>query len=45
MSTLFHKANITVSLVTDFISWAPKLLWTVTAATKLKHACSMEAKV
>ena len=26
-------------------SWAPKLLWIVTAATKLKDACSLEEKV
>ena len=25
-------------------SWAPKSLWTVTAATKLKDACSLEGK-
>ena len=23
-------------------SWAPKSMWTVTAATKLKDACSLE---
>ena len=27
---------------TDFISWAPKSLWTVTAAMKLKDTCSLE---
>ena len=26
-------------------SWAPTLLWIVTAATKLKDACSLEEKV
>ena len=26
-------------------SWAPKSLWTVTAATKLKEACSLEEKL
>ena len=26
-------------------SWAPKSLWTVTAAMKLKHACSLEKKL
>ena len=31
--------------VTDFIFWAPKFLWTVTAATKLKDACSLEEKL
>ena len=28
-----------------FSSWAPKSLWTVTAATKLKDACSLEGKL
>ena len=28
--------------VTDFISWAPKSLQTVTAAMKLKDTCSSE---
>ena len=32
--------------VTDFIfSWAPKSLWTVTAAMKLTDACSLEEKL
>ena len=26
-------------------SWVPKSLWTVTAAMKLKHACSLEGKL
>ena len=26
-------------------SWAPKSLWTVTAAMKLKDACSLEGKL
>ena len=30
----------TMETVTDFISWAPKSLQMVTAATKLKDACS-----
>ena len=29
--------------VTDFISWAPKSLWTVTAAMKLKDASWKES--
>ena len=33
-----------VETATDFISWAPKSLRTVTAATKLKDACSLEEK-
>ena len=28
-----------------FFSWAPKSLWTVTAALKLKDACSFEEKL
>ena len=32
----------TVEPVTDFISWAPKSLQMVTAAMKLKEACSLE---
>jgi len=31
--------------VTDFISWAPKSLQMVTAAMKLKDACSLEEKL
>ena len=31
--------------VTDFISWAPKSLWMVIAAMKLKDACSLEKKL
>ena len=29
----------------DKISWAPKSLWMVTAAMKLKDACSLEEKL
>ena len=35
----------TMKTVTDLFSWAPKSLWTVTAAMKLKHACSLEEKL
>ena len=28
-----------------FFSWAPKSLWIVTAAMKLKDACSLEGKL
>ena len=28
-----------------FFSWAPKSLWTVTAAMKLKDTCSLEGKL
>ena len=31
--------------VRDFILLGPKSLWTVTAAMKLKEACSLEEKV
>ena len=34
----------TVETVTDFF-WAPKLLQMVTAAMKLKDACSLEEKL
>ena len=35
----------TMESVTDFISWAPKSLQMVTAAMKLKDACSLEEKL
>ena len=35
----------TVETVTDFIFWAPKSLQMVTAAMKLKDACSLEEKL
>ena len=35
----------TVETVSDFISGAPKSLQMVTAAMKLKHACSLEEKL
>ena len=35
----------TVETVRDFISWAPKSLQMVTAAMKLKDACSLEEKL
>ena len=31
----------TVEIVTDLFSWAPKSLWMVIAAMKLKDACSL----
>ena len=34
-----------VETVTDFIFWAPKSLQIVTAAIKLKDACSLEEKL
>ena len=35
----------TMETVTDFISWPPKSLQMVTAAMKLKDACSLEEKL
>ena len=35
----------TMETVTDLFSWAPKSLQMVTAAMKLKHACSLEGKL
>ena len=34
-----------VETVTDLFSWAPKSLWTVIAAMKLKDTCSLEEKL
>ena len=35
----------TVETMSDFIFWAPKSLQMVTAARKLKDACSLEEKL
>ena len=35
----------TVETVTDFIFWAPKSLWMVIAAMKLKDTCFLEGKL
>ena len=35
----------TMETVTNFISWAPKSLWTVTEAKKLKDARFLEGKL
>ena len=35
----------TMETVTDFIFLAPKALWTITAAIKLKGTCSLEEKL
>ena len=35
----------TMETVTDFIPWATKLLQMVTAAMKLRDACSLEEKL
>ena len=34
-----------VEVVTDFIFFAPKSLWMMTAAMKLKDTCSLEEKL
>ena len=34
-----------VEEVTNFIFWAPKSLWTVTAVMKLKDTCSLEGNL
>ena len=43
--TSWHIGGETVEKVTDFIFWAPKSLQMVTAAMKLKDACSLEEKL
>ena len=43
--TLWEIDGETVEIVSDFIFWAPKSLQMVTAATKLKDACSLEEKL
>ena len=40
--TSWQTDGETVETVTDFIFWAPKSLQMVTAAMKLKDACSLE---
>ena len=35
----------TMETLQTLFSWAPKSLWTVTAAMKLKDACSLEEKL
>ena len=34
-----------VETETELIFWAPKSLWTVTAAMKLKEVCSLDEKL
>ena len=44
--TSWQVEGETMEIVTDFILWAPKSLWIVTAAMKLKDACcSLEEKL
>ena len=40
--TSWQKDGETVETVSNFIFWAPKSLQMVTAAMKLKDACSLE---
>ena len=39
------KDGETMETVTDFLSWDPESLQMVTAAMKLKDACSLEEKL
>ena len=43
--TLWQIDGETMETVTDFIFWAPNSLQMVTAAMKLKDACSLEEKL
>ena len=43
--TSWHIDGETMETVRDLLSWASKSLWTVTAAMKLKEACSLEEKL
>ena len=43
--TSWQTDGETMETVMTLFSWAPKLLWTVTAAMKLKDACSLEEKL
>ena len=44
-NTSWELGGETVETVSDFIFWAPKSLQMVTAAMKLKDACSLEGKL
>ena len=43
--TLWQTEGENKETVTDFFSWAPKSLWMVTAAIKLKDTCSLQGKL
>ena len=43
--TSWQIGGETMETVTDLFSWAPKSLQMVTAAMKLKEACSLEGKL
>ena len=49
LQSSYHKkifvVRTEVEMVTDFICGAPKSSWTVTAARKLKYACSLDEKL
>ena len=42
--TSWQTDGETMETVMTLFSWAPKLLWTVTEATKLKDTCSLEGR-
>ena len=44
-STSWPKDEEKMETATDLFSWAPKSLQSVTAAMKLKDACSLEEKL
>ena len=44
-STSWLRDEEKMETATDLFSWAPKSLQTVTAAMKLKDACSLEEKL
>ena len=43
--TSWQTDGETMETVMTLFSWAPKLLWTVTEAMKLKDTCSLEEKL
>ena len=43
--TSWQRDEEKMETATDLFSWAPKSLQTVTAAMKLKDACSLEEKL
>ena len=43
--TSWQREGEKMEIVTDLFLEAPKLMWTVTAATKLKDACSLDEKL
>ena len=45
LQNLWQIDGETVKTVSEFIFWAPKSLWMVTAAMKLNDAYSLEGKL